>query len=119
MTTKKTVKKWSVMAIILALAMAAIQGVRTTLEDWLAEEQAVAQKADLCWFVEPRIQSVLARDLSMWLNHIGHEPDAQLSEWFDLRTIELLDMNNSKGVTLLEVTACLDSLALTITEADQ
>ncbi len=103
---KYTKPRIAMLTVLLALMVATVAGVRSFIEDQIVE----LKEQDLCWFLTDRVENVLVADLVMWTEHVAHNDDATMAEWFDLRVPEVVTMNSSMGITAAEVTTCLESL---------
>lgn len=117
MTTNKTPLQWCLLlSVFVGLCMIASGVKRLIVQQIATAETAVEKTTNTCWFLTSKVERVLSSDLAMWTHHLDHNPNARMSEWFDLRLAEVVKLYSSKGVTEVEVTACLDSLAMILAE---
>ena len=112
-------KKSRVLHIIVLTSLIAILfGITTEVKIWLIDQVDTLKEENPCWFLTPPTENVLVNDLAMWTEHLDHNPNAHMSEWFDLRVTELVELYSSEDITLTESALCLDSLAAVLAEKE-
>ncbi len=77
---------------------------------WFDGQSISVKSTNVCWFLTPTVKTVLSNDLVMWTEHLLHNEEATMNEWYTLRVPEVVAINSNMGVTEQEVTDCLDTL---------
>lgn len=110
--SKYTPKHLAILTGLLAMMIAAATGIKSFLQTLI--DEATVEEPSACWFLSERVEQILHDDLKMWSEHLTHNPEASMSDWFDLRLPEVVTMHSIMGVTEEEAITCLDSIALKI-----